>query len=148
VADVINRTTLEFMRSVNEPLYPEPTWKHSPDMSQVVGVEPRFWKWDAIADRPIPMTAPEQAAVVSTKLNAARDAAVERLTVQEDLLRAFMLLVLSEFNAHTAKVNAILSAIDAATTLANLKTAIAAIPDLPVRTEQQLRTAIRNNLGT
>ena len=84
----------------------------------------------------------------ATALSAARDSAVARLTSVEDVQRAFMLMVLSEFNAHTAKVNAILSAIGAATTLANLKTAVAAITDLPVRTEQQLRTAIRNNLGT
>lgn len=148
MSDVINRTTLQFLRSVNDPLFPEPTWKANPDMSQVAGVDPRFWKWDAIADRPIPMTAPEQAAVVATALSDARDGAVARLAQTEDIMRAFMLLVLDEFNAHTAKTNAILTAIDNATTLANLKTAIAALLDLPTRTEQQLRTAIRNKLGT
>lgn len=148
MANVIHRTTLEFRASANEAFHPEPEWKHSPDMSQVVGVEPRFWKWDAVNERPIPMTAPEQAAATATALASSRDSAVARLTQTEDVQRAFMLMVLSEFNAHTAKTNAILSAIDAATTLANLKTAVAAITDLPVRTEQQLRNAIRNNLGT
>ena len=148
MANVIHRTTLEFRASANEAYHPEPEWKHSPDMSQVAGVEPRFWKWDAANERPIPMTAPEQAAATATALASSRDSAVARLTQTEDVQRAFMLMVLSEFNAHTAKTNAILSAIDAASSLANLKTAIAALPDLPVRTEQQLRTAIRTNLGT
>lgn len=148
MSDVINRTTLQFLRSVNDPLYPEPTWKANPDMSQVAGVDPRFWKWDAVNDRPIPMTAPEQAAATATALSAARDGAAERLTQTEDITRAFMLLVLDEFNAHTAKVNAILDAIDAAASLAGLKTAIGLLADLPSRTEQQLRTAIRNKLGT
>lgn len=148
MANVIHRTTLEFRPSANEAFHLEPEWKHSPDMSQVVGVEPRFWKWDAVNERPIPMTAPEQATATATALSAARDAAAARLTQTEDVMRAFMLLVLDELNDHSAKVNAILDAIDAAVSLAGLKTAIAAIPDLPVRTEQQLRTAIRNNLGT
>lgn len=148
MSDVINRTTLQFLRSVNDPLYPEPTWKANPDMSQVAGVDPRFWKWDAVNDRPIPMTAGEQATAIAAALSAARDGAAERLTQAEDITRAFMLLVLDELNAHTAKVNAILDAIDAAASLAGLKTAIGLLADLPTRTEQQLRTAIRNKLGT
>ena len=148
MANVIHRTTLEFRASANEAFHPEPEWKHSPDMSQVAGVEPRFWKWDAANERPIPMTAPEQAAATATALASSRDSAGARLTQTEDVQRAFMLMVLSEFNAHTAKTNAILSAIDAASSLANLKTAIAAVPGLPVRTDRHLRTAIRNDLGT
>lgn len=70
MSNVIHRTTLEFRPSVNEPDYPEPTWKWDPDMSQVVGVDSRYWKWDAANERPIPMTAPEQAAVDSAE-NAA-----------------------------------------------------------------------------
>ena len=60
--------------------------------------------------------------------------------------RALLLIVLDEFNLHSAKTNAILTAIDNAATLAALKTAVAAIADLPTRTVGQLRTAIQNKI--
>ena len=63
MASVIHRTTLQFLASVNTPDYPEPTWKWSPDMSHVAGVAFKYWKWDSLAEAPIPMTAGEQAAV-------------------------------------------------------------------------------------
>lgn len=63
------------------------------------------------------------------------------------VIRAFMLLVLDELNAHTTKTNAILTAIDNASSLAQLKTAVAAITDLPTRTAQQLRTAIETKIN-
>lgn len=146
--NVIHRTTLRYLASVNEPDYPEPTWKWDPDMSAVDGVAPIYWKWDAVAERPVPMTQGERDAVDAAKLTAQRTSAMGQLTQAESALRAFMLLVLDELNAHTAKVNAILTAIDNAGTLAALKTTVAAIADLPTRTEQQLRTAIRNKMGT
>lgn len=62
------------------------------------------------------------------------------------VIRAFMLLVLDELNAHSTKLNSVLTAIDNAASLAQLKTAVAAITDLPVRTAQQLRTAIQNKI--
>lgn len=148
MADVINRTTLVYLTSVNEPSYPEPTWKWNPDMAQVVGVEQRFWKWDAPTERPIPMTAGEQATVIANALTAARAAAAAQLTQTENILRATVLLLLDELNAHSAKVNAILTAIDSNSTLANLKTAILAVADLPIRTEAQVRAAIAAKLGT
>lgn len=146
--NVIHRTTLQFIASANEPDFPEPTWKWDPDMSQVLGLARNYWKWDPVAERPVPMTAGEQSAVNAAKLAASRDAAAATLTQVENVLRAVFLIILDEFNLHTAKVNSILTAIDANATLANIRTAIAAIPDLSARTEQQLRTAIRNRMGT
>lgn len=63
MASVIHRTTLAFLASVNTPDYPEPEWKHAPDMTAVEGVPSRYWKWDAEADRPVPMTDAERAAL-------------------------------------------------------------------------------------
>lgn len=146
--NVINRTTLVYIPSANTPDYPEPAWKHDPDMSQVAGVPTYFWKWDAVNERPIPMTAGEQATVTAARLAAARDTAAAALDQVENVTRAFMLMVLDEFNAHSAKMNALLTAIDGAASLAALKTAVAAIADLPTRTAQQLRDGIRNKLGT
>jgi hypothetical protein len=66
MSDVIHRTTLQFLPSVNEPDYPEPTWKWNPNMSGVVGVPSHYWKappsWEGDVG-PVEMTAPEKAAV-------------------------------------------------------------------------------------
>lgn len=148
MANVIHRTTLQFIASANEPDYPEPVWKWSPDMSAVVGVPVYFQKWDAVAERPIPMTQGEQDTVTAARLAAAREAAAAVLDGVENITRAFMLLVLDEFNAHSAKMNALLTAIDGAATLAALKTTVGTIADLPTRTAQQLRDAIKNKLGS
>lgn len=66
MANVIHRTTLEFRESVNTPDFPEPTWKHSPNMSGVTGVSDIYWKappsW--VGDvGPVEMTQPEKDAV-------------------------------------------------------------------------------------
>lgn len=67
---------------------------------------------------------------------------------KERVLRAIVLLVLDEFNNHALKINAILDAVDQATSLADLKTRVAAIPDYPQRTTAQLITAIKNAIDS
>jgi hypothetical protein len=121
---VIHRTTLQYLVSVNTPDYPEPTWKWAPDMSQVVGIAPIYWKWDAGTERPIPMTAGEQAVVNTAIETARRDSEASQLTQVENILRAIVLVVLDEINV--------------------LRSALL----LTTRTESQVRTAIRNKLGT
>lgn len=59
--------------------------------------------------------------------------------------RAALLLILDRtHNALATKINAILTAIDSAATLAQVKTNIAAIADAPTYTATQLKTALRN----
>lgn len=43
MSSVLNRTTKEFLQSVHEPDYPTSIWIHNPDLSSVVGVDPRYW---------------------------------------------------------------------------------------------------------
>lgn len=62
MADFIHPTTLQVVRSANSPDYPAP-WVTPVDLSQVVAVAPKYWKWDSVNLRPIPMSAGEQAAV-------------------------------------------------------------------------------------
>ena len=78
MANVIHRTTLQYFPSVNEPDYPEPTYKWSPDMSQVQGVPVQYWKWDAGTERPVEMTAGEKADVDAAAATAAQNAIVAR----------------------------------------------------------------------
>jgi hypothetical protein len=66
VSAVIHRTTLQYLPSVNEPDYPEPTWKWNPNMTAVAGVDPRYWKapadWAGDAG-PVEMSQAEKDAV-------------------------------------------------------------------------------------
>jgi hypothetical protein len=151
--DVIHRTTLKFLQSVNTPDFPEPTWKHNPSMAAVASVPFRYWKapadWSAGGAGPVEMTTGEKATVDGNLLTASRDATVaQRVDNVEDALRAVVLVVRDELNLHADKINAILTAIDNNSTLANIRTAIAGIADYPQRTVQQLRDAVRNKLGT
>jgi hypothetical protein len=87
------------------------------------------WDWT-----PIPANVALRAA--ATKLLASQQHEVS------PLMRAVLLTLLDELNAHAEKINAILTAVDGAANLAGLKTAIAAIADHPARTAAQMRTAI------
>ena len=62
------------------------------------------------------------------------------------VVRALALVMLSELNLHAERVTAILNAADGASNLAGFKTAMAAIPDVPVRTVSQLVTALKANI--
>lgn len=148
MASVINRTTFQFLRSADTPRYPEPTWKKNPDMTQVAGLAKYLWKWDVGTDRPIPQTAGEQTATLTARETATRDSTANQLDGSEAILRAVMNLVVDEFNRHTVKLNAVMDAVDAATSLGDFKSAVAAIADQPTRTLEQFKTAIRNNLGS
>lgn len=79
-----------------------------------------------------------------------RQAAIALLSDAKEQLalvdRAIVLLALDVTNALATKINAILDAIDGASTLAQVKTAIAAIADAPTYTPAQARTAINNKL--
>lgn len=85
---------------------------------------------------------------IADRLAAFRDQIVAQFDLTEDIIRGLALAILDELNAHTTKITAILNAIDGASNLATLKTAVAAIADPPQRSAAQIRTAIRAKLGT
>lgn len=146
MADVLNRTTREFLRSVHEPNYPVEDWIINPDLEAVTGFDSKYWI--VTGDAVTLMGQSARDAVDAAELEAMRDAKAQQFVNAEDVLRAFMLIVIDEFNAHANKVNSMLSAMDAATSLADMKARIGLIADYPQRTEEQLRTAIRNRLGS
>lgn len=146
MANVLHRATLQFLRSVHEPDYPVQDWIHSPDLSAVAGFDAKYWV--VTGDAVTLMDQASRDAVDVAELVARRDAEAAQLVNLEGVLRAFMLIVLDEFNAHTSKENSMRDAMDASTSLADMKARIGAIADYPIRTEEQLRTAIRNRMGS
>jgi hypothetical protein len=150
MADVLNTSTLEMRASVNEAQQPYASdpWivisRAQFDLWSTIPQQYRKWTGVAVEE----MTGPEKLAVDLAALEASRDSIVQQLDQQEDILRAFAGLLVDELNAHTDRTNALLDAIDAAASLAALKTSAASIQNLPVRDLSQLRQAIRNKIGT
>jgi hypothetical protein len=58
MADVINRLSREYKRSVNTPEYPLADWIINPDLSSVAGVPWKYWK--IVGDSVLPMTQEER----------------------------------------------------------------------------------------
>ena len=146
MADVLNRTTKQYLPSANTPDYPVSDWIINPDVSAVAGQPTKYWKING--DTVSLMSQAERDAVDAAELAVARDSVASQMDSVEDYSRAFALTILDEINLHAARTTAILDAVDGATPLANLKTAVAAIPDVPQRTIGQLKTAVRGKLGS
>ena len=146
MANVLHRTTKQYLPSVNTPEYPIADWIISPNLSAVVGYGPQYWI--ITGDTITLMDAAARAAVDAAALSAGRDAMANRLTGVEALERAVLFVILDEFNLHKDKLNAILTAVGTSTNYASLKTNIGAIPDYPTRTASQLITSVRTKLGS
>lgn len=147
MAAVLNRTTKAYLPSANTPDFPVAEWIINPDLSAVVGFPSKYW--EISGDVVSLMSQVDRDALDAADMQSQRDAAVAQLQQVEDVLRAFMLTVLDEFNRHALKHNELLDAIDgAANSAAGIKTAVAAITDYPQRTELDLRTVIRAKLGS
>lgn len=146
MAAVLNRVTKQYLPSANTPEYPVSDWIINPDLSAVAGFDSRYWT--VIGDTVSLMSPAERAAVDAASATSERDAIASDVDgAHPRIIRALAELLVDEFNAHATKMNALLDAIDAASSLATLKTAVAGIANHPDRTLAQLKTAIRNKLN-
>ena len=66
----------------------------------------------------------------------------------QSLTRALALVILDEFNTRADKTNEILTAINSANSLAEVKANVGAITPLPPRTAQQLLDAVKAKIGS
>lgn len=111
------------------------------------------WVYDASTGQvtQVPFTAAEETArdaEESSAVSVRLDAIVAEIDNAEDILRAFVLVLIDELNLHSSTIAAMLTASVNATSLNDFKTRMSQIPAIPQRTTPQLRTAIRNKLGT
>ena len=132
--------------SGNEPDHPVEQWIHNPDLSAVAGQPIKYRT--VVGDTILLKTQAERDAIDAAELSARRDATAADLDIVEGIMRAFCLVLLDELNLHAARVTAILDAVDGASSLATLKTAVALIADVPQRNVGQIKTALRGKLGT
>ena len=146
MASALNRTTKQYLTSVNTPDYPVADWIIDPDLSAVVGFPSIYWV--ITGDVVTLMTQVERDAVDATILEASRDALISEIDNVEDILRAFANVLLDELNAQATKMAEISSIVDGAGNYSAFVTAMQGVSDYPQRTLAQLRTAIRNKLGS
>jgi hypothetical protein len=99
---------------------------------------------DSLPDNPI-LDGPDAPNIVQQ--NLAKDLVIAGVSASV-FARAVAAVLLDELNAHADKINAILSAVDAATSLADLKTRIGLIADYPQRTLAQAKTSINNKIDS
>lgn len=121
MASVLNRTTVEFLASVNTPDFPTQDWIINPDLTAVAGQPTKYWV--ITGDVVSLMDAAARAVVDAAELEASRDDTTDRVDDVEDILRASLLVILDEFNT------------------------LRALHGLGDRTIAQMKTGIRNKLG-
>jgi len=98
---------------------------------------------DGLPDDPPIFDPPDAPTVV---LRNAAISLVDSGVSTSEVLRGTFLVLVDELNNHALKINSILDAVDAATSLADLKTRIAAIADYPQRTPAQAKQAIKDKI--
>lgn len=156
MSNVLNRTTKEYLLSVNTPEYPVEDFIINPNVDAVtISVDPKtgvreLWPtkyWIITGDAVTLMDQAARDAVDAAELSAKRDVVANKLDQLEAIDRALALANLAEFNSMAGTINAILNAADKATSLADFQTRMRAIPARPDRTIANLKTVVRNKLG-
>jgi len=91
MANVLNKSTFQYMRSVNTPDYMDGEWLINPDMDNVYGVEQKYWK--VLNDDIAEMTQGEKDVVDGNLLPAYK---VAKKTELKTIIKSF---IESKFNA-------------------------------------------------
>lgn len=144
----LHRTTKAYEVSIPTSRLSEPVANYiqDPDLSAVAGFSNIYWT--ITGDVVTLKSVSERASADAVLLEGRRDNIANQVDQTEEILRASLLVLLDELNLHAARVTDILNAIDNASSLAGLKTAIALIPDVPTRSIGQMKTAIRGKFGS
>lgn len=100
---------------------------------------------DGLPDDPPIFDAPDDPVTYLRRMSKATAASSESHSV---VSRAVLLALVDELNLHALKVNAILDAVDASTSLADLKSRIALIADYPARTVAQAKASIISKIDS
>lgn len=140
----------QYLQSVNTPSYSGNVLVN-PDLSAVTGQPLKYWKHVAGAiqlmtqgERDAVDAAIQAALVASTRTGA--KAAIVGLAANPMVLRAIASIVVDELNDIREWIVSFKAATAAATSLANLQTMVAALPNMADRTLAQVKTAIQNKI--
>lgn len=142
MANVINRTTLQYLQSVNTPDYSSIDWIINPVLPNCLA---KYWK--IVGDLVLEMTQEEKDAVdlAEAQAEAQRLEDLKDFIVSfEKLNKAFALVVLDEFNVIRNWIESFKTEVDNSISLADFKTRISNLPSMNDRTVDQLKTAVKN----
>lgn len=126
MANVLNRTTKQYLAGVELAGYPIADWIHDPDVDQLLADRVSTIYWTITGDLVSEMS-PAEKAVVDAAIVAAREAELldeDKRKIDDKVLRAFAEIVMEEINILRRRES------------------------LPDRTFAQLRNAIRNRIDT
>jgi len=147
MANVLNKTTGQYLLSVHTPDYPTADWFINPDIDAVASVPTKYWRrgTDPVEE----MNAGEKTAVDTADVAAAKATAKAISNTAIDGpggydLRALAKLTIDEINDLRQWIAAFKVQVAAASTLADLKTRVATLPATPDRTLAQAKTAYKN----
>lgn len=78
MADVLNRTTKQYLKSVNTPNFPTADWIINPDLTAVAGVPSKYWKitGDVVAE----MSSAEKDTAELDNIKSAKNVAIDGKT--------------------------------------------------------------------
>lgn len=145
----LHRTTKTYLHSVPENELPEPVanYIYMPDLSAVEGIPIEYWK--IVGDTVSEMNQTEKDAVDTQLLSDSRDELIQdQIDYIESVLRQVVDLTIKEINLLRQWIMDYKSEVAAATSLADLKSRIAAMDDMLDRTFAQFKTQLRNGLGS
>jgi hypothetical protein len=98
---------------------------------------------EALPDTPV-LEAPDPLII---RLRKAAAKLADEPDPSNKVLRGVLAALIDELNMHALKINSILSAVDAATSLADFKSRVALINDYPQRTMAQAVAAVKDKIN-
>lgn len=134
MATVLNRTTKQFLASVNTPDFPTGSWIHEPDMTAVVGFGSQYWI--ITGDVVTLMDQAARDAVDAQQLSDNRDGTSDRIDPVESYERTNVKMIIRELNLLRAAVTTL-------STQTNAVDGSIDVQNMPDRTIAQYKTQFR-----
>ena len=142
MADVLNRTTNQFLTSVNTPDFPTADWIINPDLSAVTGFASKYWIITGDVVTLLDQAARDAVDAAELAQKILDDKTFEKLRYDLELaIKALALITKDEINILR----------DAMTTLSTEANAVAGsitVHNLPDRTNTQLKNAFENQVDS
>ena len=122
------------------------TWIYDPDLSAITGVLSKYWiiTGDAVSE----MSQAQKDAVDEAELTASRDLSIQvQIDDLETVLRQVVILTVGELNDLRQWIESYKTEVANASSLSDLQTRVAALPNMPDRQFSVVKTQLRNALG-
>jgi len=116
MSDFLNRQTLEFVRSGNDPLFSELDWIKDPDLRNVNGWPKKYWSISGDIVSLVDQATRDS--IDTAEANATKNAIADELVHPNTIMRAFAEVILDEINILRSRASL------ASRTLEQLKTAV------------------------